>query len=203
MTRPRGFRRVPGREPPLVLIVGTPCATAIWFAFAAQRGDLLLEVRQRLKSPVDRGESQVGDLVKVTKRPQDRQAHLVRGHLAAAAAPDHVLHPLGQDRELVLADRPALAGPPDAADDLVAVEGLGHAAALGHHEDDGLLGGEAAPAGRARPPAADRRAVLGGPAVDDPAVGMPTIRTVHATHLPTGSLVAYHRNTTCGKITAV
>ena len=156
-------------------------------AFRTQRGNLVLEIRERLESPVDRGESQVGDLVEVTQRPQDGQAHLMRGDLPAAAAPDRVLDPLGQDRELVLADRPALAGPPDAADDLVPVERLGDAAALGHHEDDRLLGGEPPAARRARPPTADRRAVLGGPAVDDPAVGMLAIRTVHATHLPSGS----------------
>src|SRR5271170_3738183 len=74
---PGGLRRVPGREPPLVLIARAARLVAAWLAFAAQRGDLFLEVRQRLKSPVDRGESQIGDLVKVTKRSQDGQAHLV------------------------------------------------------------------------------------------------------------------------------
>src|SRR5215469_7235520 len=168
-------------------------------AFGAQRGYLCLEVGQRLEAAVDRGESQVGDLVELAERAQDRQADVVRWDLSAATAPDHVLHPLGQDRELILADRPALAGAPDASDDLVPVERLGDTAALGHHEDDRLLGREAAAAGRARPPAADRRAVLGRPAVDDPAVRMPAVRAVHAAHLPSGARDAYP-NTTTGEL---
>src|SRR5215472_2964181 len=197
---PLGLRRILGRQPLLVLVTGGPRAVAVWFAFAAQRGDLLLEVRQRFESPVDGGESQIGDLVKVAKRSQDRQAHLVRGNLAAAATPDRVLDQLGQDRELVLADRSSLAGPPDTTDDLVSVEGLGHAAALGHHEDDRLLGGETATAGRARPPAANRCTVLGSPAVDDPAIGMLAVRAVHAIHLPSGAPGPRSDNTNTGKL---
>src|SRR5262249_61083153 len=110
------------------------------------------------------------DLGELAEPAEDRQADVVRRNLSAATAPDHVLHPLGQDRELVLADRPALAGAPDASDDLVPVEGLGDAAALGHHEDDRLLGGEAAAAGRARPTAGGRRDGLRRPAVDNPTI---------------------------------
>src|SRR5260221_5545712 len=153
-------------------------------AFGTQRGYLFLEVGQRLNSALDRGDPKVGDLVKLAKRTQDRKADIVGRNLSATAAPDHVLYPLGQDSELILADGPALAGAPDAPDDLVPVEGLGDAAALGHHDDDRLLGREAAAARRARPPAADRCTVLGRPAVDDPAVRVPAVRAVHATHLP-------------------
>jgi hypothetical protein len=42
-----------------------------------KRGDLVLEIGERLKSPVDRGEPEVGDLVKLTERPQNREAHLL------------------------------------------------------------------------------------------------------------------------------
>src|SRR6516165_5512598 len=42
---PRRLRRVLGWQPRLVLVAGGPRAAAVWFAFAAQRGDLLLEVR--------------------------------------------------------------------------------------------------------------------------------------------------------------
>src|SRR5215469_1453526 len=63
-------------------------------------------------------------------------------------------------------------------------ERLGDPAALGHHQDDRLLGGEPPPTLRARPPTADRGAVVGGPAVDDPAVRIATERTVHAITSP-------------------
>src|SRR5579859_2544438 len=146
----------------------------------AQRGDLILEVGKRLKAPVNRGESQVGNLVKLAERAQNGQAHLVRGDFGQAAGPDRLLHLLGQDGELVLVHRPALAGALHAVDDLVPGEGLGDAAALGHHQDHRLLSGEPAPAFRTGPPAPDRGTVFGRPAVDDPAVGIPAERAVHA-----------------------
>jgi hypothetical protein len=47
----------------------------------AQGLDLPLEVFSGGERPVDRRESQVGDLVQLPQRPQDRQANLVGGHL--------------------------------------------------------------------------------------------------------------------------
>ena len=166
------------------LIPGTPRTRVL----RAQRGYFFLKVRQRLESAVDRGEPQVGHLIKIAKRAEDGQANLVRGNLAAATAPDRVLYPLSQDRQLVLRHRPALAGTPHAADNLVPVERLSDAAALGHHQDDCLLRGKPAPARLARPAAADRGAVFGGPAVDHPAVGMPAVRAVHAITPPLAEL---------------
>src|SRR5580692_10200800 len=104
----------------------------------------------------------------------------MRGDLAAAPAADGVLDLLGQHGQLVLGDGAALAGPPDAAHDLVPVERLGDAAALADREDHALLRGEPATAGRARPAAADGGAVLGRSAVYDAAVGMAAIRAVDA-----------------------
>src|SRR5258708_38540845 len=141
----------------LLLMAGMPRVIVL----RPQRGYLFLEVGQRLKPPVHGGESQVGDLVKLAKRAQDREADVVRRNLSATAALDNVFHPLGQDSELILADGSALAGAPYASDDLVPVEGLGDAAALGDHEDDRLLGRAAGAARRARPPAAGRRALIG------------------------------------------
>src|SRR5215467_1189178 len=108
----------------------------------------------------------------------------MRGHLRAAAGPDRLLHLLGQDRELVLGRRAALAGAAHAAHDLVPGEGLGGAAALAHHQDHRFLCGEPPAAFRAGTPAADRGAVVGGPAVDDAAVRMPAERAEHAITSP-------------------
>jgi hypothetical protein len=121
----------------------------------SDRSDFLLEVVERLPAPVHRGKPEVGDLVEVAKRPEDRQPHLVGRHLRQAARPDRLLDPLGEHRELVLVDRPALAGALHAPDDLVPGKRLGHAAALGHHQDDRLLRGEPPPALRAGPAPAE------------------------------------------------
>src|SRR5690242_19691109 len=154
---------------------GAPVAVPL-----AQGGDLIFEVGERLEPSVDRGEPEVGHLVQIPQRAQDGQADLVRGDLAQPPCPDRLLHLLGQDRQLVLADRPSLACPLHATDDLVPGEGLGDTAALGDHQDDRLLGGEPPPALRARPAAADRGAIVGRAAVDDPAIGIPAERAVHA-----------------------
>src|SRR5215469_5021827 len=106
----------------LCLFLPVSAAVASAVPLLPQCGDLLLEVRDRLKPPVDGGESQVSNLVKLAERLQDRQTHLMRGNLAAGPAPDGLLYPLGQDRELVLGHRPALAGPPHPVDDLVPAE---------------------------------------------------------------------------------
>src|SRR6201995_184144 len=154
---------------------GTGLAVAL-----AQGGDLVLEVGERLEPSVDRGEPEVGHLVQIPERAQDGQAHLVRGDLAQPPRPDRLLHLLGQDRQLVLADRPSLARALHATDDLVPGEGLGDTAALGDHQDDRLLGGEPPPALRARPAAADRGGIVGRTAVVCPGVGGPAEWAVHA-----------------------
>ena len=99
------------------------------------------------------GEAQVGDLVELAQRAEDGQADLVGVDLGAAGGPDGVLDPLGEQGEVVLADRAALAGLADAGDDLGPAERLGGPGALDHDQAHRLDGGEA--------PAA-RRALSGG-----------------------------------------
>src|ERR1700753_5299 len=84
----------------------------------AQRLNLFFKIGERLESPVNGGEAQVRDLVELPERPQDGQAHLVRGHLAATPGPDRLLDPLGQDGQLVFVDRAPLTGAAYAAHDL-------------------------------------------------------------------------------------
>src|SRR5438067_1064138 len=177
---PAGPRPPAAPVPPHLAGSASPGQLALVLVRVAQRRDLVLEVGQRLEPPVDRGEAQVGDLIEVTQRSEDGQPHLMRGNLRAAAGPDHVLDALGQVRELVLGHRPALTGPAHAPHDLVAGERLGDPAPLADHEDHGFLGGEPPAALRARPATADRRAVIRGPAVDDPAVVVPAERAAHA-----------------------
>src|SRR5215813_12413548 len=142
------------------------CRAPLLIARGAQRRDLGFEVVNRLEPPVHAREPQVGDLVKCAERAEYREADLIRRDLAKAARPDRVFDPLRQDRELVFSDRPALAGPAYAVHDLVPVEGLRRTASLADHQDDGFLRSEPPAAFLARPTAADRDPVIGGPAVN-------------------------------------
>ena len=66
------------------------------------------------KRLVDARESEVGDLVELAQRREDRQPDLVRLDLGGAGGADLLLDPLGEQRQLVLPDGPALAGLADA-----------------------------------------------------------------------------------------
>src|SRR5262249_37310979 len=114
-----------------------------------------------------------------------RQADLVARDLGAARGPDRLLDPLGEQREIVVADRPALAGATNAGDDLVPAERFGDPAALDHRER-GLLDGREAPAAPlpVPPPPPDRRALVGLPRVDDARVGVAAVRTAHCSAPP-------------------
>ena len=101
------------------------------------------------------------------------------GHLGRAGGADGVLDLLGEQLQLVLVDRPALAGPAHAGDDLGAVERLADPAALDDGEHRLLDGGEPAAALRAGPTAAGGRPLVGLPRVDDPAVGVVAERAAH------------------------
>src|SRR6185295_4031667 len=105
--------------------------------------------------PIDAGEPQIRHLVEVPERSEDRDAHLVGRQLRLTGGTQRVLHQLAEPGELIFADRPALAGLAHAADHLVAIERLDHAAALDDDYLHLLDGGEPALAGRALAPAAD------------------------------------------------
>ena len=154
-------------------------STPLALALRTEHGDLGLEVVGGLERAVDAGEPQVGHLVELAQRAEDGQADLVGGHLGPALAAQRVLDLLAQAGQVVLGDRPALAGLADAADGLLAGERLAGAAALEHGELHLLHGGEPLLAGLAGATAADRAAVLGDPAVEDPGVGVAAVRAVH------------------------
>src|SRR5262249_23473263 len=98
------------------------------------------------------------------------------GYLGRPARPDGLLDLLGQHRDRVLVDRPALAGFADPDDDLRAAERLGHPAPLDHREDGLLDRGEPLATFRAGPPSPDELPVVGFPGVDHPRVGVAAVR---------------------------
>src|SRR5262245_21774837 len=148
-------------------------------ALGTQEGDLVLEVVGGLERAVDAGEAEVGDLVELAEWPEDRQADLVGGYLGGAVEAQRVLDPLAEARQVVLGDRPALAGLAHAGDGLLALERLGRAGALEHGQLHLLDGGEPLLAARAGAPPANGGAVVGDPRVDDPGVGVTAVGTVH------------------------
>ena len=89
-------------------------------ALGAQQGDGGLEVLEVVEGLVDGGEPEVGDLVELPERLEHSQADLVRLDLGAPLRADALLDALGEDREVVLGDRAALAGLADADENLLA-----------------------------------------------------------------------------------
>ena len=134
----------------------------------------------RLEGAVDAGEPQVGHLVELAQRRRGWPCPTSwAGTSAQPLAAQRVLDLLAEAGQVVLGDRPALAGLADAGDRLVAGERLGRAGPLHHHELHLLDGAEPLAALRAGAPPADRAAVVGDPAVEDPGVGVAAVRTVH------------------------
>src|SRR5712691_3459405 len=161
----------------------------------AQRRDLPLKVLKGAEPPVDRCEPQVPHLVQFPQRLQGGQAYIMAGQDRPPRRAHRLLHVLPEQGQGVLADRPPLAGLADARDDLLPAERLGRAASLAHQQRGGLHRGKPATALGAGATSADHRAILGGPAVEHPAIVMPTERTMHTDHLisggPPGGRVAW------------
>src|SRR5690606_4946654 len=126
---------------------------------------------------------QVGDLVELTERAQDRQPDVVGVDLRGAGRAHRLLHLLSQQREVVVGHGAALARLAHPGHDLLPAERLDDAGPLDDREARGLDGGEATVAGRALPAPADGGTVVRRPRVDDPRARVPTERTVHATLL--------------------
>ena len=99
----------------------------------------------------------------------DARAERVRreGAERSRARAEKRLDALREEGQVVLGDRPALAGLADADEHLGAAERLGGAGALHDAQAGRLDGGEAAAALGALAPAADARAVVGGAGVHD------------------------------------
>src|SRR5690606_3855825 len=109
-------------DPVRLLVLGFVGRAAV--AVVPQRRDRGLEVLQRGEPPVHARKAEVGDLVELLQRAEDRQAHLVRVDLRGTGAADRLLDLLGQPRDVVVTDGQALARLADARGDLVAAERL-------------------------------------------------------------------------------
>src|SRR3954451_8115831 len=163
-------------------VCGSSSGYGVWCGrglLHAEQRYLVLEVVGGAERLVDAREPQVGDRVERPQRPEDRHPDLVGWDLGGALVAQRVLDGLAQAGQVVLGDRPALAGLPDAADRLLAVERLRRARALEHGQLHQLHGREPLLTALATTPTADRGAVLGDPGVEDLGVGVPAVRAVH------------------------
>src|SRR4051794_37668751 len=151
---------------------------------AAEIGDLLLEVFYGGERAIDAREAEVRHLVQLAQWTEDGEPDLVAGDLGGTPGPDGLLHAVGELGERVLVDRPALAGAPHAAHDLLTAERLGDAAALDDREDGFLDHGEPTPAGGAGAATAGGLPVVDLSGVDHAAVRVPTERTSHSNAPP-------------------
>src|SRR6478735_1188297 len=138
-----------------------------------------LEVLERVERLVHAREAEVGDLVEVAQRAEDRETDLVRVELRGARLADALFHGLREHREVGVGHRPPLARLAHAGHDLLATEGLDHARALDDVEARGLDRGETASALRALTTAADAEAVVARARVDDARIGVAAERAVH------------------------
>src|SRR5699024_5166335 len=152
---------------------------AALLSFPAQRVDRGLEVFHRRERLVDAREAQIGDLVEFAQRAQNRQAHLVGVHFGHPGGAHGFFYLLGQECQIVLGDRTALARLPNTGDDLVPAERLNRAGAFHHVQTGSLHGGEPATALRTLPATANGSAVLGRSGIDDPRIAVTAERAVH------------------------
>src|SRR4051794_24027409 len=149
------------------------------FVLGSKERDGSFEVLEALPRLVDAGEPEVRDLVELAERFEDGHADLVRLDLGVSLRPYGLLDLLGEEGQVVLADRAPLACLAHAGEDLGPAERLGRPRPLDHVEARGLDRGEAAVALRALATAAYGGAVIGRARVDHPRVGVTTERTVH------------------------
>jgi hypothetical protein len=126
-----------------------------------QQGDLGLERLEGVERAVDRRKTQVGHLVELPQRRQDRHANLMGLDLGHSAGAHRLLDALGQQGQIVLGDRAALARLANARQHLVAGERLAGTRTTGHRQARGLDGREAPAALGALPTPPDRGAVVG------------------------------------------
>lgn len=141
--------------------------------------DLTFEVLSGAEPAIHRGKAQVRDLIQVTQRAKDGQAHLIAGNFRGSSRPDGILDLLGQQVQRIIIDITTLTGPPYALDDLVATKRLSDPAALHDGQHGGLDGGETAAALGARAPASYRLTLVRLTGIDKARVRMTAERTVH------------------------
>src|SRR5690606_3935861 len=153
-------------------------------ALGAQVTKLLVELIQILKVPVNRGETDVGDVVLRPQLLHDELADEPALDLLGRDLRDPVFDRVHHLLDLGTGDGTLRAGQPDGAQDLLTVVRLG--GTVPFQDEKGallhvLVRGEATITVETFAPAADRPSLAAGARVDDAVLGALAVRT---THLP-------------------
>lgn len=93
----------------------------------SQCSDLGLEVREAGEVAVDAGEPQIGDLIEIAQRGQNRQTDFTTRYLSSPGSPEPLFDLLCEPGEGVFADAATLTRSPHTGDDLVTAERFGRA----------------------------------------------------------------------------
>jgi hypothetical protein len=146
---------------------------------SAQLCDLGFEVGEAVESSIDTGEPEVRHFVELAERAKNRQPDPVAWYFSAASSSDAVFDLLTQASQVGFIDGATLACFAHARNHFVAAERLGGAGALEHRQGDLLDSGEPSITLGTLTTPANRGAILSDAAIDNPAVSVPTKRTMH------------------------
>lgn len=128
---------------------------------------------------VDRGEAQIRHLIQLSQWLEDGQADFVGVDLAGACLPNGFFHTLGKLSEVLVGNRPALAGLSHTNGNFLARKRLGDPAALDDAEARGFEGAKASAALWALPAATNRQTVVAGARINHPGVGVAAEGAIH------------------------
>jgi hypothetical protein len=130
-------------------------------AFAQSR-DGLLEVLQGVEVLINGSEAQVGNYIKVAQRFKDGKANLIGINLSHTGGADHVFDTMGEQSQIIWANRAALAGFTNTRQNFLTAERFSGTGTFDNGQASCLNGGEATLTTRALPPSSRGRAVIGG-----------------------------------------
>src|SRR5690606_5833351 len=149
-----------------------------------------VELLEVLEVPVDRGETDVRNVVERLQPVHDELTDLAARDLVAARARDCILDVVHEGLDLAAADRPLRARDPDRIDDLAPVVRLRGAVALRDLQApllDVLVGRKAAPAVDALATPSHGAPLLTRARVDDPVLQAVAVGAAHLSAERTGS----------------
>ena len=115
-------------------MIQSPLCLSFFLTMCTQRLQFLDEIRNIIELPIDRGEANVSDLVKVLQMLHDDLTDLLGGHFGLRAVADLMLDLCHKICDLLHRDVALITGAYDARQQLVAAERLTAAIAFDDHE---------------------------------------------------------------------
>ena len=166
-------------------MIQSPLYLSFFLTMCTQRLQLLDKIRNIIELPIDRGEADVSDLVKVLQMLHDDLTDLLGGHLGLRAVADLMLDLRDEICDLLHRDVALITGAYDPRQQLVAAERLTAAITLDDHEWQALhhlVRRKPSPALSALAAAADGHPLLCRTGINDTAVRFFAKRASHCPH---------------------